>query len=176
LTAANVDNKWIDFPAGELIAQKTGCQVSVGNDADVAGFAEMRFGAGQGVKGTVMIFTLGTGIGCTMFVNNQIVPNLELGHIYTRNQKKDAEHHASDRARKRDELNWREWGKRLSDYFGYIEDLFWPDLIILGGGVSKKHKKFLPYVKVRAKVVPAQLLNEAGIIGAAIMAETAAAG
>jgi polyphosphate glucokinase len=144
----------------------------VRNDADVAGIAEMRYGAGRGVKGTVMIFTLGTGIGSVMFVNNQIVPNLELGHIYARNRKKDAEYHASDRARKRDGLNWREWGQRLNAYFNYMEDLFSPNMIIIGGGISKKHKKFLPYIRLRAEVVPAQLLNEAGIIGAAVMVET----
>jgi polyphosphate glucokinase len=172
LTAANVDNEWIDYPAAQAIGQKTGGETMVRNDADVAGIAEMRYGAGRGVKGTVMIFTLGTGIGSVMFVNNQIVPNLELGHIYARNRKKDAEYHASDRARKRDGLNWREWGQRLNAYFNYMEDLFSPNMIIIGGGISKKHKKFLPYIRLRAEVVPAQLLNEAGIIGAAVMVET----
>ncbi len=122
------------------------------------------------VMGVVMVFMLGTGIGSAMFVNGRIVPNLELGHIYLRGQKKDAEYQASDRVRKAENLSWKAWGKRLNTYFNMIEGLFSPDMIIIGGGVSKKHEKFLHHIKVRAKVVPAQLLNEAGIIGAAMTA------
>ncbi|RMD56069.1 MAG: ROK family protein, partial [Candidatus Thermofonsia bacterium] len=121
-------------------------------------------------KGVVMIFTLGTGIGSVMFVNGRIVPNLELGHIYMRKQKHDAEHYASDRARKRDDLSWKAWAARLNAYLQYIEGLFSPNLIILGGGVSKKAEKFLPYLNTRARVVPAKLRNEAGIVGAAVAA------
>ena len=169
-TAANVDDRWVGFFAAKSIAKATGCDVVVRNDADAAGVAEMRFGAGRDVKGVVMIFTLGTGIGSVMFVDGHIVPNLELGHMYLRNQKKDAESKAADRARKGEGLSWKQWGARLDTYFKHIEHLFSPDMIIIGGGVSKKHDKFLHYIKVRAKVVPAQLLNEAGIIGAAAMA------
>lgn len=168
MTAANVDDEWLNYPAAEAISKATGCQVYVGNDADVAAIGEMRYGAGRNVDGVVMIFTLGTGIGSAMFLNGHIVPNVEIGHIYQRNRKLDAEYFASDRARKREDLSWKEWGARLDKYFKYIEMLFSPDLIIIGGGISKKHDKFLHYIQVRAKVVPAQLLNEAGIIGAAI--------
>jgi polyphosphate glucokinase len=138
----------------------------------VAGFAEMRYGAGRKAKGGTMIFTLGTGIGSTMFVKGQCVPNLELGHLYLAGQKTDAERYTSDRARKEFDLSWKEWGMRLSEYFNHIEFLFSPQRIIIGGGVSKKHEKFLKYIKVRAEVVPAKLLNEAGIIGAAAAAST----
>jgi len=167
LSAANIDDRWINFPGREGIAQATGCPVTLMNDADVAGFAEMRFGAGRGEDGVVMIFTLGTGIGSCMFVHGQIVPNLELGHIYLPRRKHDAEYYASDRARKDGELSWKKWAKRLNEYFAYIEALFSPELLIIGGGVSKKYEEFAPYLKTRARVVPAQLRNEAGIIGAA---------
>jgi polyphosphate glucokinase len=119
-----------------------------------------------------MIFTLGTGIGSTMFVRGQCVPNLELGHLYLPGHKHDAEIYTSDHARKESDLSWKEWGKRLSEYFNHIEFLFTPQRIIIGGGVSKKHDKFLKYIAVRAEVVPAKLLNEAGIIGAAATAAT----
>jgi len=118
----------------------------------------------------VMIFTLGTGIGSVMFVNGQIVPNLELGHLYLRDQKKDAEYFAADRVREENDLTWEEWGDRLNIYFQHIEFLFSPNLIIIGGGVSKKHQKFLKYINLRADIVPAQLRNEAGIVGAAMAA------
>ena len=117
-----------------------------------------------------MLFTLGTGIGSTMFVKRQCVPNLELGHLYLPNQKKDAELYTSDRTRKEQKLSWEEWGNRLNEYFNHIEFLFSPQRIIIGGGISKKHDKFLKYINVRAEVVPAELRNEAGIIGAAAAA------
>ena len=169
-TAANVHNDWIDYPAVRNIALATNCETVVRNDADVAGYAEMFHGAGRGVPGVVMIFTLGTGIGSVMFVNGQIVPNLELGHLYLRDQKKDAEYFAADRVREESDLTWEEWGDRLNIYFQHIEFLFSPNLIIIGGGVSKKHQKFLKYINLRADIVPAQLRNEAGIIGAAMAA------
>jgi polyphosphate glucokinase len=170
MTAANVDDDWINFPAAASIAARTGCDVIVRNDADAAGIAEMHHGAGRRVKGVVMIFTLGTGIGSAMFVDGRLVPNLELGHLYLRNEKKDAEYQTAERARKGENLSWNEWGVRLNTYFNHIESLFSPDLMIIGGGVSKKHEKFLHHIKVRAKVVPAQLFNEAGIVGAAMAA------
>ena len=169
-SAANIDNGWIGFPGKEAMEDMLGCDVTLMNDADVAGVAEMSFGAGRDQKGAVMIFTLGTGVGSVMFVNGQIVPNLELGHLYLRNQKFDAEEFMSDRIRKEKELNWKKWGKRLTTYFQHIEFLFSPQLIIIGGGVSKKHGKFIHLINVHADVVPAQLLNEAGIIGAAVSA------
>jgi polyphosphate glucokinase len=169
-TAANVDDEWINYPAARHIALATHCEVIIRNDADAAGYAEMYHGAGRGVGGVVMIFTLGTGIGSVMFVNGEIVPNLELGHLYLRGQAKDAEFYAAERVRDEEGLSWAEWGKRLNTYFQHIDFLFSPDLLIIGGGASKKHERFLPYIKVRAQVVPAQLRNEAGIIGAAMAA------
>jgi polyphosphate glucokinase len=166
-SAVNIHPEWYEFPAEKKIGKATGWDVLVRNDADVAGFAEMRFGAGKKAKGETLIFTLGTGIGSSMFLNNVCVPNLELGHVYLPGHKEDAERYASDRARKEEKLSWKEWGKRLSEYFQHIEFLFSPQLFIIGGGVSKNHDKFLKYIKTNAKVVPAKLLNEAGIIGAA---------
>ena len=170
MTAANVDDGWINYPAARQIALATNCETTIRNDADVAGIAEMYHGAGQGERGVVMIFTLGTGIGSVMFVNGHIVPNLELGHLYLSNMKKDAEYYAAERIRTEKDLSWKQWGARLNVYFQHIEFLFSPDLIILGGGVSKKHHKFLKYLDLRAKVVPAELRNEAGIVGAAMAA------
>ncbi len=169
-SAVNIHDEWYRFAAEKAIAKATGCDVLVRNDADVAGFAEMRFGAGKKAKGETMIFTLGTGIGSSMFVKNQCVPNLELGHVYLPGHREDAECYASDRTRKEQKLSWKEWGKRLDEYFKHMEFLFSPQLIIIGGGVSKHSNKFLKYIKVDADVVPAKLLNEAGIIGAAAAA------
>lgn len=169
-SAANIDDGWIGFNARKGIAEATGCQVIVRNDADVAALAELRYGAGHNQPGVVMLFTLGTGIGASMFVDGRLVPNLELGHLYLPGMKKDAEEYASDRIRKDKDLSWEAWGRRLNDYFQHIEFLFSPELIIIGGGVSKKHAKFLPYIKTRATIVPAELRNEAGIIGAAATA------
>ncbi|MCB8943926.1 MAG: ROK family protein [Ardenticatenaceae bacterium] len=169
-SAANVDDGWINYPAAEKIAKATGCQVVVRNDADVAALAEVRFGAGQGQMGSVMVFTLGTGIGSSMFVDGKLVPNMEFGHVYLPGHKKDVEYYAADRIRKKKKLSWEEWGQRLNVYFQFIESLFSPELIIIGGGVSKNHQKFLHYIDVQAKVVPAALRNEAGIVGAALTA------
>ena len=169
-SAANVDDAWIEYPAAKKIAEATGCQTIVRNDADVAAVAEMKFGAGKGQMGSVMVFTLGTGIGSAMFMDGKLVPNLELGHVYLPGRKKDAEFYAAERVRDEKNLSWRAWGKRLNKYFNFIEGLFSPELIIIGGGVSKKHEEFLSYIKVRARVVPAALRNEAGIVGAALTA------
>lgn len=167
-SAANIDDGWIGYPGQKALADATGCPITLLNDADVAAIAERKFGAGHDRPGVVMVFTLGTGIGSAMFVNGHLVPNLELGHIYMRNQKEDAEEYATDRIRQ--DLDWKTWGKRLNEYFQYIETLFSPQLIIIGGGVSKKHKKFLKYIETTAEVVPAELLNQAGIVGAALAA------
>ena len=170
-TAANLDKSWIDTDGRRLLERTTRCPVTLLNDADAAGLAEMRFGAGAGHNGIVMMVTLGTGIGSALFVDGKLVPNTELGHLVLRG--KDAECRASDRARRDQGLSWKQWARRVREYLGYLEDLLFPDLIIIGGGVSKEHAKFLHRLKTRAKVVPAQLLNEAGIIGAALAAKEA---
>ncbi|MFQ5399016.1 MAG: polyphosphate--glucose phosphotransferase [Anaerolineae bacterium] len=161
---------WEAYPVAERISRAAGRRVTVMNDADVAGLAEMRFGAGRGQMGVVMVFTLGTGIGSVLFVDGVMVPNLELGRLYLRNRRKVVEYQAAERARKEKKLSWKAWGKNLNKYFNHIERIFSPRLIIIGGGVSKKHEKFLPYIHVRAGVVPAALRNKAGIIGAALAA------
>ncbi len=165
-TAANIDEAAIGFDLQGRLEQELGNPVRVINDADAAGLAEMRWGAGRGIEGVVLMLTLGTGIGTSLFVEGRLVPNTELGHIEIRGE--DAEHRASDSARKRDDLNWREYAERLDEYLHRIEDLLWPDLIVIGGGISKKADKFLPHLTARTWVVPAQMLNEAGIAGAAL--------
>jgi polyphosphate glucokinase len=165
-TAANVDDRWIGTNAAVLFSEATGCAVKVINDADAAGLAEMSFGAGQGRTGVVLLVTIGTGLGTSVFVDGTLLPNTELGHIEI--DCGDAELMASDAARTRENLSWEEWGNRLNTYLDTLERLIWPDLIILGGGVSKKHKKFMPFVNVQAEIVIAEAFNEAGIIGAAL--------
>jgi len=169
-TAANIHKKWVGANAQQLFAAATDCPVLVLNDADAAGMAEMAFGAGRGQTGAVIIITIGTGLGVALFTNGQLFPNVELGHIQM--DGKDAEWRASDAARKRDKLSWKAWAKRFDAYLNYLEKLFWPDLFILGGGVSKVADKFIPLLTVQAQVVPAKLLNEAGIIGAAMAARS----
>jgi polyphosphate glucokinase len=165
-TAANIDERAIGFGIQGRLEQNLGTPVRVINDGDAAGLAEMRWGAGRAVEGVVLMLTLGTGIGTSLFVEGRLVPNTELGHIEIWG--KDAEHHASDRARKRDDLSWKEYAKRLDEYLHKIEDLLWPDLIVVGGGISKKSEKFFPHLTARTKIVPAEMLNEAGIAGAAL--------
>lgn len=166
--AANLDQSWVGAEAGQLFAEAIGRPVVMLNDADAAGVAEMRYGAGKGVKGVVLLLTLGTGIGASMFVDGVLVPNLELGHIEIRG--KDAERRASAGARERAGLSWKKWAPLLDEYLDTIERLVWPDLIILGGGISKKPEKFVPYLTTRAPIVPATLQNQAGIVGAAARA------
>jgi len=167
-TAANIDESWIGTHVAELFSQRTRCPVTVINDADAAGLAEMTFGAGKGRDGVVLIVTIGTGLGTSLFTDGVLLPNTELGHIEI--DCEDAELMASDAARKRDELSWRKWSKRFDLYLTSLEKLVWPDLIILGGGASKKHDRFFENLSVKAEVVPAANLNEAGIIGAALAA------
>jgi len=174
LTSANVSKKWLGVNAATLFAEATGCPVCVVNDADAAGLAELTFGAGRGRNGVVMMITIGTGLGVALFTDGHLLPNAELGHIEMKGQ--EAEWWASDAARKRDNLSWKKWAKRFDDYLGRMEYLFWPDLIILGGGISAEHERFLPYLTVGAEVVPAQMLNEAGIVGAALAAQALLAG
>lgn len=165
-TAANIHDDWIGTDIAALFNQTTGCPVAVINDADAAGLAEMAFGAGAGRKGVVLIVTIGTGLGTSLFTDGVLLPNTEMGHIEI--DCEDAELNASDAARKRDDLSWTKWAKRFDLYLTSLEKLVWPDLIILGGGASKRHKLFFPYLTVQAEVVPAANLNEAGIIGAAL--------
>jgi polyphosphate glucokinase len=162
---------WENINLAQRIETKTGCPTAVLNDADAAGYAEMRFGAGRNQHGVVMVFTLGTGIGSALFLNGRLVPNLELGRVYLRGKKHGAEHQAAERVRDEQDLSWKEWGQRLNDYFTHIELIFSPRLMIIGGGVSKKHKKFFKHIHVRAEVVPARLRNRAGIVGAAMAAK-----
>jgi polyphosphate glucokinase len=170
MSAANVSNEWIGYRGEYGISKKTGCAVTMVNDADAAGIAEMRFGAGRERSGVVIILTLGTGIGSALFVDGELVPNTEFGHIYLRGQKHDAENQASDRVRSDKKLGWKDWAARLDAYLQHLEFIFSPNTFILGGGVSKKHEKFIPYLTVDASVVPAKLRNEAGIVGAAMAA------
>ncbi len=170
LSAANVDKKWIGAPAQQLLADATGCPVLILNDADAAGIAEMTFGAGKNQSGEVMILTLGTGIGSAIFVNSVLVPNTELGHLEMGGV--DAEDYASDRIRKTEDLNWKKWGKRVNKYLTVLERLFSPDLFIIGGGVSKKFERYAEFLTSRVPVVPAELRNEAGIVGAALAAKS----
>jgi len=167
-TAANVHADWIGAPAAELLGRALDRAVLVANDADVAGLAEIRFGAGKDVRGVVLVTTLGTGIGSALFVDGVLVPNTELGHIEVDGV--DAETRAADSAREREDLSWKDWAKRLQKYYSLLETVLQPDLIVVGGGVSKKHDKFLPLLELRTTIVPAELRNEAGIIGAAVMA------
>ncbi len=168
LTAANIHKKWVGKDAAALFREATACPVNVVNDADAAGLAEIAFGAGQGHNGVVLIVTIGTGLGTSIFINGHILPNTEFGHIEIDGQ--EAESRASDAARKREKLSWKKWSKRLNRYLQTMERLFWPDLIILGGGVSKKYEQFIPRLNLQADVLPAKLLNEAGIVGAALAA------
>ena len=168
LTAANVHKSWIGTDAARTFSDVLGCPVVVLNDADAAGIAEMRFGAGQGRTGVVVVVTLGTGIGCGMFLDGRLVPNTELGHIEI--DGKDAEEIAAEIVREREGLSWKKYAARLQTYLTHLDALLWPDLVIIGGGISKKADKFLPHLDVRPEVVPATLQNEAGIVGAAIVA------
>ena len=166
-TASNIDRSWIGQNAEQLFENYTGSPVTVINDADAAGLAEMRFGYGKGIKGVVLVITVGSGIGTAIFTNQILVPNTELGHVYYK--KKIAEHWASDAIRKKEGLKWKKWAKRFDKYLHYMENLFYPELIILGGGVSKKTHKYSEYLKrVQTKVVAAYLQNHAGVIGAAL--------
>ena len=167
-TAANIDPTWIGVDAAALFGDALGREVAVMNDADAAGLAEMEFGAGTGIRGSAVVVTLGTGIGSALFVDGRLVPNTEFGHLEI--DGRDAESWAADSARDRDELSWKHWAARLERYFSHLEALLWPELIIVGGGVSKKAEKFLPRIDIRTPIVAAQLQNEAGIIGAALHA------
>lgn len=167
-TAANVHKSWIDTNIDALLTDHLGRAVHVINDADAAGVAETRFGSARGVRGVVLMATLGTGIGTALLVDGRLVPNTELGHV--RLDGHDAETIAAASVRETEKLGWHEWAGRLQQYFSVVEDLLWPDLIVVGGGVSRRSDKFLPLLKLRTPIVPASLRNEAGIVGAALLA------
>lgn len=164
-TAANVDKSWIDTDIEKLLEKKLDRQISFINDADAAGIGELQYGAAKDTKGLVVLTTLGTGIGTAILNNGVLVPNSELGHLEIDGH--DAETRAADSARERDDLSWEKWAERLQSYYTMLENLLWPDLIVVGGGVSKKHEKFLPLLDLRTPIVPAKLQNAAGIVGAA---------
>jgi polyphosphate glucokinase len=166
LTAANVDQAWIGTDAAKLFSKAIGGEVTVVNDADAAGIAEMQFGAARGRDGVVIMVTLGTGIGSAVFLDGVLLPNTELGHLQM--DGRDAEELAAESVREADELSWKKWSKRLNEYLQMLEGLFSPDLFVIGGGVSKKSGKFIPRLDLQAEVVPAELLNDAGIVGAAL--------
>ena len=169
MTAANVDKHWIGTDAFGVLGNATGVPVAVINDADAAGLAEMKFGAGAGEKGTVLLLTLGTGIGSALFIDGILVPNTEFGHIEIRG--KDAEKRASEFAREEQDLSWGKWAGRVDEYLEHMEQLLSPRLIIIGGGVSRRSDKFLPLLTgLRARVVAATMHNDAGIVGAAMIA------
>jgi polyphosphate glucokinase len=168
-TAANVDKSFIDTNVDKLFSETTGCKVFCVNDADAAGLAEMKYGVGKGQKGVVILITVGTGIGSVIFSQGKLVPNSEFGHVQYKGM--DAEHYASDAVRKSQKLSWEAWALRFNEYLMYMENLFWPDLFIIGGGVSKEPKNFMPHLTVKCKVLPAKLQNNAGMIGAAVFAK-----
>lgn len=172
LTAANVDPAWIGTDAARRFSEATGCPVTVGNDADAAGLAEARFGAARSARGVVVVLTLGTGIGSALLVDGRLVPNTELGHLTLHGD--DAERYAAESVREHLGLSWDDWAARVDEYLHLVESLFWPDRFVLGGGVSKKADKFVPLLTCRTPVVAAALRNEAGIVGAACLAEAAA--
>ncbi|MFF0021086.1 polyphosphate--glucose phosphotransferase [Streptomyces sp. NPDC005496] len=169
-TAANVDKHWIDTDARALLGERLGgLPVTVLNDADAAGVAEMRFGQGRDREGTVIMLTFGTGIGSALFVDGALVPNTELGHLELHGH--DAEKRASTKAKEDNDLTWEHWASRVQKYLAHVEMLFSPDLFIIGGGVSRKAHKFLPLIEgIKAEMVPAALQNNAGIVGAAMRA------
>jgi polyphosphate glucokinase len=170
-TAANVAPSWIGTDGARLLTAAAGSPVLLLNDADAAGIAEMRLGAGRGRNGLVIMVTIGTGLGTTLFMDGRLVPNAELGHIEIRG--KEAESRASDAARVRKRLSWGIWAKRFDEYLCRLSALLWPDLIILGGGASRSYEKFASRLTVGVEVLPAVLRNEAGMIGAALAAADA---
>jgi polyphosphate glucokinase len=167
-SAANIDKSWIGVDGERLLRKATGHQVTLLNDADAAGIAEMRFGAGRDRGGVVIILTFGTGIGSGVFIEGHLHPNTEFGHLEFKGMQ--AEHYAAARVRAAEKLTYKKWGTRVDEFLEHLEDIFSPDLFIIGGGVSRKMEKFREYLVLDTEVVPAQLRNEAGIIGAALTA------
>ncbi|HRI27520.1 MAG TPA: ROK family protein [Chitinophagales bacterium] len=167
LTAANLDKSCVGVQFDKLFAKATGCPTNLLNDADAAGIAEMQFGNGKNTAGVVVIVTVGTGLGTALFINGQLVPNTEFGHIILDNRKV-GEKYAADSVRQKQKLSWKDWGTRFDHYLTQLYKLFYPDLIILGGGASKEFNRFKSQLTCPTPVIPAALLNKAGIIGAAM--------
>lgn len=167
-SAANISKKWIGFDADKAFTKSLGRSVHLVNDADAAGLAEMRFGAGRAERGLVIMTTLGTGIGSALFFDQKLIPNAELGHLEIDGV--DYETMASFSAKEREGLSWEAWAKRLQKYYSTLHRLFSPDMIIVGGGVSKEYEKFLPLLDIDCEIVPAEMRNNAGILGAARLA------
>ena len=165
LSAANVSKEWIGLDADAMFEKELGREVHVINDADAAGIAEVKFGAARGQKGLVIVTTLGTGIGTALMFNGKLVPNAELGHLQIDGV--DYESKAAYSAKERENLSWEEWATRLQKYFSHLEALLTPDLFIVGGGVSKEHESYLPLLKLKTPIIPAENRNSAGILGAA---------
>ncbi len=172
MTAANIDKEWIEFPVEQVLTDRLGRPVLALNDADAAGVAELAYGEAEGKGGTVILLTIGTGVGTALFIDGHLVPNTELGHLEMYGQ--DAETLVSGVSRERRGLDWEQWAKEFNDYLAMIERYFWPDLIILGGGVSKGFSRYGSYLRTRAPLVTARLLNTAGIVGAALAGAMAA--
>lgn len=169
-TASNIDKQWIGTEVEDLLSTASGCPVYVSNDADVAGLAEMRYGVGKDKTGSTLLITIGSGLGSALFIDGTLVPNTEMGHLFLKNHKVIAEKYAADSVRKKEELSWDDWGLRFNEYLCHVDYILRPKLIILGGGGSKKFNRFSHLLTLETKVVPAELLNNAGIIGAAIYA------
>lgn len=168
-SSANLHADFIGLDGEKLFSKATGCSVAITNDAAAAAIAEMKFGAGHNFMGKVLLLTLGTGVGTALAYQGVVVP-LELGHLPWKHGK-SAEKFVAASVRENKNLDWEEWGSRLSDYVATLERVLWPELIVIGGGVSAKHRKFFKYIKCRAKLVPAEFFNQAGIVGAAMWAE-----
>jgi len=168
LTAANIDSGWIGFQAERELALATGRTVAIGNDADVAGLAELRYGAGRRQRGTVIVLTIGTGMGSAIFADGRLLPNTELGHLELKGR--DAEERVAESARDRLGLGWRDWASGFDAYLHELERLFWPDLFILGGGASKRADNYLQFLTIKTPLVVATLKNNAGIVGGALIA------
>lgn len=167
-TSANLHKDFIGLDGGKLFSKVVGLPVSLVNDADAAGAAEATFGAGKGRKGTVLLLTFGTGVGSALFVDGKLYPNSEFGHLQIKG--KSAEHFVSASAKDRKGLSYKKWGHQVSDYLNQLENVLWPELIIVGGGISADHKKWFKHLKLRTPIMPAAFLNEAGIVGAALAA------
>lgn len=171
IAASNLDQTWVGRNVENVFSEATGCTVKVLNDADAAGMAEMRFSSSEKAsQGTVIFITIGSGLGSALFVDGKMVPNTEFGQLYLKGQDFIAEQYASNNAKERDNLTWEEWGKRFNEYLLHLELLFSPNLFLLGGGTSKEFKQYARFFTVNAEVLPAQLLNSAGMIGAACYA------
>ncbi len=169
-SASNIDKSWIGANVADLLKKATGSDVFVLNDADAAGMAEMRFGKGKDKTGTVILITIGSGLGTGIFVDGKMIPNTEFGHIYLRGHQEVAEKYASNNAKEREQLSWEAWAKRFDEYLQHMDFLFSPDLFILGGGTSKYFELYKNHFTIPTPIVPAKLLNNAGMVGAAIYA------